>query len=587
MSTDPVTLHLQLGAPGPLSTSRRERWATAVEQAGADAPALVFLAELLGVVTGAEPACDCRVYTRYDMFGGCSRDFTITAGAAEVSRCYEAEISESWSSLNVSVDTTSIEGLPRPVFIDWNGESTGGLSLSVGGLDAIVAARVEGLARELFGEVEVRGEVTPRQARLHADLRRGQKADASSPEPVETLAEAFQSPDVDVARGALARLAELGIWNDPRIASAVQLGLRHPEWEVRAEVVETLWKTFDHRAVFPLVRALHDEREYVRGRAASGLSCLGDGWALPPLCVALGDPASDVRLRAVATISDLLKECPDPRVPPLLAPLLRDPDRYVASAAAWTLSEHPDPALAAELVLCLGHEYESVRHGGVLALGALRDPAHANRLLRCLEDDDNSVRMAAMRALADLAEKRALPLVERISRRKDIFDPERLLAQETMARLTSGTPPGPRLVLPPFEPPPATTGCRYLESRDGHPRRLEVELSTRRHREVPLPLLPAGATARDDGWYVLRHGDFYGILASPQGPAFFANGSWVVLEPSATRSELQTADRDQELRLWHHDEEVAAIRCSGRESGFMQELADSLRDVAFFERHTH
>src|SRR6516162_8935072 len=71
-----------------------------------------------------------------------------------------------------------------------------------------------------------------------------------------------------------------------------------PSYKVRVQAALELGRLGDYRAVPPLLRALHDSDETVRGMVVQALAALGDARALEPLRDALDDPSASVRSQA-------------------------------------------------------------------------------------------------------------------------------------------------------------------------------------------------------------------------------------------------------------------------------------------------
>ena len=96
----------------------------------------------------------------------------------------------------------------------------------------------------------------------------------------------------------------LGKLKDPRAVDAlVDVLARDADDNCRRAAAQALGEIADKRAMQPLIAALKDEHEAVRGMAASALGSLGDAAAVGPLKeLRDGDPSADVR----ATANDAL-----------------------------------------------------------------------------------------------------------------------------------------------------------------------------------------------------------------------------------------------------------------------------------------
>ena len=80
--------------------------------------------------------------------------------------------------------------------------------------------------------------------------------------------------------------------------------LQDPNPDIRSGAGEALAKTGDSRAVAPLITALQDESESVRGCALQGLKDIGPP-AVPLLIAALKNPAPQVRRKASCVIDNI------------------------------------------------------------------------------------------------------------------------------------------------------------------------------------------------------------------------------------------------------------------------------------------
>jgi len=122
-----------------------------------DRTALVFLGEVLELLDdGAPCAFECRAYSDYDMFGGCSQDWTLSTERARLTRRLEREMGESWQSVEARVDEVRVHGLKAPRELEWDGSlPNAGLPLEGRGrgVDGALADRLASLARDLFRQV--------------------------------------------------------------------------------------------------------------------------------------------------------------------------------------------------------------------------------------------------------------------------------------------------------------------------------------------------------------------------------------------------------------------------------------------------
>ena len=141
---------------------------------------------------------------------------------------------------------------------------------------------------------------------------------------------------------------------------------------------------------------LGDDDPGVRATALAALDRAG-GLADGDLVTALTDASPVVRQRA----AELTARRPGDG-PPLLVPVLDDPDPSVVETAAWACGERvpPEPgAVGALAALAQGHDDPLCREAAVAALGALADPAGLPAIL-VATGDKPAVRRRAVLALA-------------------------------------------------------------------------------------------------------------------------------------------------------------------------------------------
>jgi HEAT repeat protein len=141
--------------------------------------------------------------------------------------------------------------------------------------------------------------------------------------------------------------------------------------------------------------ALRDADPGVRATALGALARLGR-LSADDLAAGVADPDAAVRRRA----AELVPELED--APPLLVPLLTDPDSSVVEVAAFALGERrpTEPGAVDALArLTRDHEDSLCREAAVAALGAIGDPAGLEAVLAAL-DDRATVRRRATIALA-------------------------------------------------------------------------------------------------------------------------------------------------------------------------------------------
>jgi|GEM_PF-5844900 len=113
----------------------------------------LFLAELLGILTGKEPGFS-GWYDDYDMFGAGGESWKVFAGDLLILRYRSVgEITESWSSVEKEDDETRITGCKKGKELHWDGRyDFDGMTLIIGGVSEAKLARIKTLAGCLFKE---------------------------------------------------------------------------------------------------------------------------------------------------------------------------------------------------------------------------------------------------------------------------------------------------------------------------------------------------------------------------------------------------------------------------------------------------
>ncbi|HOI13911.1 MAG TPA: HEAT repeat domain-containing protein [Methanoculleus sp.] len=160
------------------------------------------------------------------------------------------------------------------------------------------------------------------------DLRRVYAAailgEIGDPSAVEPLVQALKDANDDLrcqASGAIAKFESGAV----RPLAAM---LANPDPEVRVVAAGVLGDTGDPAAVDPLIGALHDKSDDVRGAAAGALMRMGDA-AVEPLAAATKDADRNVRLYAAGA----LKYIGNPRAIDALETLARSGDAEEKSVA--------------------------------------------------------------------------------------------------------------------------------------------------------------------------------------------------------------------------------------------------------------
>ena len=196
----------------------------------------------------------------------------------------------------------------------------------------------------------------------------------------------------------------------------IQLQDSNPD--VRSGAVKALAKAADSRAAAPLITALQDESELVRGCALQGLKDIGPP-AVPLLVVALKNPDRRVRRKASCVIDDIgfeLKEVGDfQAVEPLIA-ALKDPTSVVRSHSVTALGKIGGPQALPAVISAL--KTEAVRsaldigvcYRAIEALHRLGETA-AEHLTHALRHQDKLIRRKAATLLGKTGEAEAVDLL--------------------------------------------------------------------------------------------------------------------------------------------------------------------------------
>lgn len=92
-----------------------------------DKNAIIFLGEMLEILTGETANFHCTGIVDYDMFSSCDFQWQLRAGSAVIVRSLERSISDGLQRVEVYTDNVLIEGLSKYEF-SWNGECGSSLS---------------------------------------------------------------------------------------------------------------------------------------------------------------------------------------------------------------------------------------------------------------------------------------------------------------------------------------------------------------------------------------------------------------------------------------------------------------------------
>ena len=195
-----------------------------------------------------------------------------------------------------------------------------------------------------------------------------------------------------------------------------QLQDRNPD--VHRGAVEALAKAGEPGAVAPLITALQDESESVRGRALQGLKDIGSP-AVPLLIIVLKNPDPRLRRKASCVIDNIgyeLKDIRDLRaVEPLIA-ALKDPTSVVRSHSVAALGKIGGPQVLPAVISAL--KTEAVR--SILDIGVCYRAIEATHrlgettaefLIPALKHPDAAIRRKAATLLGKTGEAGAVDLL--------------------------------------------------------------------------------------------------------------------------------------------------------------------------------
>ncbi|MBI5653944.1 MAG: HEAT repeat domain-containing protein [Chloroflexi bacterium] len=140
------------------------------------------------------------------------------------------------------------------------------------------------------------------------------------------------------------------------------------DWEIRKSAAAALGKICDASAVEPLVAALKDSNEHVRGYATEALGKIRDVRAVEPLITTLADSHLGVRTNAVYVLGMI----GDARaVKPLIAELKDIHFRHIRITAADALGKIGDVRAVGPLIATLRDGDMDVRKHAAEALGKI------------------------------------------------------------------------------------------------------------------------------------------------------------------------------------------------------------------------
>lgn len=268
---------------------------------------------------------------------------------------------------------------------------------------------------------------------------------------VEPLTKALESRD-DLTRELAAELLAEMLPNDPP-DELIRMALENEQRALPNYMVHHFNFEGNRYALEQGLKALADDDEWVRIRAAQLLGEVGNTDAVPDLVQALEDEDKDVVAAAVRSLGSLGdRRAVAPLMAVLADPLLSD---YVAQSAANALSSLGEHLALEPLVDLLNDPNSSpqARTLALSALGGIKDPRSYKAIVRELERTDRGLHIAAAEALGHLGDTQAIEPLTALLDDEDID--VRFAVAYSLARL--GDPQGGvallRMIIPGGENP--------------------------------------------------------------------------------------------------------------------------------------
>jgi len=203
---------------------------------------------------------------------------------------------------------------------------------------------------------------------------------------------------------------------DPKTVEPLIQVLNDNDEIVRQMAVRALQKIGDPKAIEPLIQTLNDKDLTVRGLARDALASIGTNGAIEPLIQALGD--EDKVIRALAR--DALAKINGDKVIESLIQALNDKNEHIRIGAVNALKIIGDKRAFIPCIKALNDENSIVRGMAVFALATIDGENAVEPLIKVLTSDENSdVRGNAAWALGDIGDERAVePLYHALNDKK-------------------------------------------------------------------------------------------------------------------------------------------------------------------------
>lgn len=610
-----ISIKLELKDPRKIPREYRVRWKELIRLTGFDAPCLIFMTELLGIINDdPAPVFAASSYSDVDMFGGCSRAWSITCGDSAIHRIIIQEISESWQRVEVEKDEISISGLPGDVYINWDGNWNWGLNLLVGNIENYQEGNIAALAHSLFSNVEIEKIETDERGRLRSDLLREYESkgtcgsvDKLAPENRKALSSLLQDKDYKVAVAALNRLKRAGLFSKPDVREAILHTLKNGENITRWTAAEMLGEEGDRGYLVPLAGAFWDENETVREKAVDAVKRIGDPAGTAPLALLLEDKSPGIRKAALSAVMKLAMPEMLPVVTELAIPLLKDPDYNLREVSTYLMMNRYDEKLVEPFIECLKDKNPSVRKWAAFGLGKWREEKALPGLCELLRDSENTVILYAIEALGKIGgseAKEALTELLELHKRLGKYGDAKIKA--SIAKQLKKPDEGEKTAkkkTPKKNVMKKSRGSKseknafsYLQNFYYYRRILEYDRKRGPRFEIHRRLLPEGL--KIEGIYIEKKGHLYGIRPSSEGLVFFADETEFHLKKGEYITVFNREEKISSFMLEKENRVLFSISYefdileefdmySGEQEDFFDWLSRELNRKHFFDFYTH
>lgn len=245
----------------------------------------------------------------------------------------------------------------------------------------------------------------------------------------EALHRALNDDNKGVRLAALEGLSKMGASMD--VEQLCRL-IKDPDLRIQSKAIDAVVKLNHPRTVHYLLDPLQDESEYARRAAVEVLNEIGNVNAIKDLLIAIKDKDWWVRSRA----ADALGRIGGKKVVDAVIQLIKDPDEYVRRSAIEIINATKDERTYDALVEALGDADWWVRERAVDGLAELGNKRAVPVLMRLLDKASTNDQMVSLliKALAKLGAKEALdPIFERLSKGPEAVQREALQALAELA----------------------------------------------------------------------------------------------------------------------------------------------------------